>query len=635
VAGFGLDPFGTSPFGGVAEGTAAGALTRTRSLTAAAAASGAVPGTTPGDVSAARTRGLIGQPATDCLLVVFQAPGGGPTLVRECPPDLSITSSAPGGYDSMTCTLDWPSGWPAPEQLTAAAVARVIDRRNGGTIWYGQVIDPGRKTTDSAGTHRVAARGFQTVLDTTGGAVAYVDRDMGRWRWAGDYKAASGTEVQDISLGAHAGDWVAATQSVLETSVPEGAAAKGTPRTVATWQYLPGRYSEAGQDILLILGTVGAASASTWRYQIAIRNQANTVTTTVLSELVSTATGSATDFTLFRGAGSWTPDEVRSINAILQWSSTANGTQPDDFWLRWGNLAVVYNTLNRFGVPTGEVSAEVPAWRLVNDVIGRWLRDDLEITQAIAQPTELVEHATWFEGTTPREVFDFVEDLDNSNYWAVWEPGVTGRPQFEYVPWATKPRYILNASNSTIELAGGGEDLFNRAVVTYQGSKEVATTVVQGYVRELTAAGQERTLMVDLTGDGQMSLSVAQARGLRALTRANDDKATGAATITGPVFDAKLNRMIEPWEVRAGWNIVAGQGVLRADGGYVYDTAGGKRGATYRVTDAQFDAASNTCRLTLDGGTRSLFSRVRIRPPSKKKRHVKPKAPGKVSRYDP
>src|SRR5690242_1098880 len=76
----------------------------------------------------------------DALLVKFTPPSGkGGSIVRDCPSDLTFDNSAPGGHQSMSCTIDWPDGYPPPDGLAIAALAQIIDGRSGQIIWHGSV----------------------------------------------------------------------------------------------------------------------------------------------------------------------------------------------------------------------------------------------------------------------------------------------------------------------------------------------------------------------------------------------------------------------------------------------------------------------------------------------------------------
>ena len=564
----------------------------------------------------------IGLPPSDCLLVKFTPPNGrGSALVRECPDDLTFSSTAPGGHESMTCTVDWLPGHPPPDALLTAATAIVVDRRSGQTLWYGQVIDPGWTRTGTGTSHKVACQGFYTILDTEAAAVAYVDRDLSSWVPSNDYSRGSAQVVDDISLGQHSGDWVEPATSVIEEDIPKGAALDSSPNSHLGMQYLPARYGSAGQDLIMVLYSADASSGdANFDIKMLVRNQDNSVVQTVSDYSFTT---SVVDSYNYQGDGDWDMTNARSAEMRIEYVGSADETASKDYWLRWGNLAVVFQRLGRTGANAGTPTTYVTSADIVNDVIGRLLLGKLDISAAIAQPTTLIEHAAWFGGISARGIFDFLEDANPNVYWAVWEPDASDLPRFEYVPWAVRPRYVIPPDSAEIALAGGGDDLANRAVVAYQTSKGVpASVIVTGDVPDLDAAGVTRTMIVDLTGEGALSKTTAKSKGLDALKTADVQRSSGTATVFGPVLDMKTGRIIEPWEIRAGWPVVLAGGMLRADGGYPYSRTGARDGrSTFRATQVQYNAATAAAELTLDGGGRNLFNRVRRPLPSTRKQH--------------
>jgi hypothetical protein len=553
-----------------------------------------------------------GVPPRDALLVKLTPPGGrGGSVVRECPSDLVFDSTAPGGHGGMSCTIDWVDGQPPPDALAIAATAEVIDRRNGGTIWYGHVVDPGYTRTGTGAAHKISCLGFYTVLDTEARVLAYIDRDLGAWLNVNDYPAGTGQIVDDLSLGTHPQDWVDPTTSVIEQTYPQGSSLDASTPSHMTMQYLPSKYT-SGPDIVMLLASVQGRADANFRIHIRVRNAANNANDVYVVDY-DDLSPNAVDFYIAEGTGAWTTINARWAELRFEYSGSSDATASRDWWLRWGNLAVAFQRVDRNGDNAESRTPYLHVWQIVDDVIGRMLRTQLDISAAIAQPDVLVEQAAWWGGITARGVFDFIEDLYPQAYWAVWEPQADTKPRFEYLPWRTHPRYIIPPGSASIALAGGGDELFNRAVVAYQTSKGVpASVTVVGFVQELDAADVDRTMVLDVTGEGPLSKKAASARGLDALASQDILRSSGTATVFGPVYDVKSGRMIEPWEIRAGWPVVLGGGVLRADGGSAYSLTGSRDGrSTFRLTQVQYTVSSASAELTLDGGGRNLFNRVR------------------------
>lgn len=546
----------------------------------------------------------------DALLVKLLPPTGkGAAVVRDCPADLTFDNAASGGYGALSCTIDWAG--PPPDALSVGAVTQVIDRRNGNIVWYGHLVDPGYTRTGTGASHRIAATGFSSILDTQVGALAYVDRDLAGWTYAKDYPAGAAQVVDDLSLPAQPSDWVDPATSVLQLDIPEGSKLDASTPTHMTVQYLAPKYNGSGanQDIILVQGVFDGTNSADYRVKARVVTAAGTVDTVMDRDYTSTAR----DFRLIEGVGTWDIPNARVAQLRWEYAGGADAVASRDYFLRWGNLAVVFQRLDRAGNLDTTPTVYLQARHIIDDVIGRLLASKLDISTQIETPDALVEQACWWGGISARGVFDWLEDLVPDCYWAVWGPQADSQPRFEYTSWRQPPRYVIPPDSATIQLAGGGDDLINRAVVAYQTSNGVpASVVVVGDVPELDAAGLQRSMLVDLTGEGPLSTAGARAKGLDALRTQNIVRSSGTATVTGPVMDLREGRVVEPWEIRAGWPVVLAGGALRADGGRAYSLTGARDGrSTFRLTGAAYTASSGSAELTLDGGGRNLFNRVR------------------------
>src|SRR4051794_21203342 len=82
------------------------------------------------------------------------------------PDDAEITWTAPGGDDTLTCTIPWPDrGIARPDALVQNMPVRVEDRRTGEIIWQGRVADPGFTGDRGRQEFRISAVGSSHDLD--------------------------------------------------------------------------------------------------------------------------------------------------------------------------------------------------------------------------------------------------------------------------------------------------------------------------------------------------------------------------------------------------------------------------------------------------------------------------------------
>lgn len=136
----------------------------------------------------------------DALLVRFSPPGGrGEPLVFPCPPDLRFDRSVPGGAKTLSCTLYFPAGTATPPALTELAEVRVIDRRTGATVWYGDLTDPGLTAGPGGQRYAITAGGAQGRLDGWRRVYGLVDRAQESWQPVGDFAGASSSFSGDLT----------------------------------------------------------------------------------------------------------------------------------------------------------------------------------------------------------------------------------------------------------------------------------------------------------------------------------------------------------------------------------------------------------------------------------------------------
>jgi hypothetical protein len=549
------------------------------------------------------------------LLHLSTAAGVGGQMVLPCPGDLRYSIALPGGHDQLSCTLTTDSGpGDTPPQLVAGGIIQVVDRRTGAILWWGRLDDPGRAdTTGSATAYQVTASGGQSLLDGWRRAYALVDRDLANWVPDASFPsgaAAVGDAAGGSAFAIHTSDWSSDVSSAfLETSIGDGTSVPAS--SIQQWLYYPAWQnpdapSSAGIATLLFSHKSNAATTS-HQVQMYIDGTDWTSMAQVINQNFTTT---QVDLEGHAGVGSWSSGFAKT--ALLRWIySGAGKTQSGNLWNRIGNVIVCGVRYIRDGT-TWDFATTLPellSTHVFDDALGRGLNSVLEWDVSVDQPTELIDQAEWWGGISGREILDFVLSYSPQCWWGVFEPGDSGKPKASFKSWLNQPvRYII-PTQAGLSLAGGADDLANQALVIYQaGNGTTASTLVIVSVPALTAAGLTRALTVDVRDRGPISLTTAKALGRSALTQADTYRVNGTVTISEPLYDQVLGRMVQPWEIVPG-NPVRLSGVAQ-----IY-TRGDERvtnaADTFRLTGTAYDAASNTATLTLDGGGRGLISKIR------------------------
>ncbi|HNX48688.1 MAG TPA: hypothetical protein PKL08_00870 [Thermoanaerobaculaceae bacterium] len=560
--------------------------------------------------------------ALDVLLVHVADPrAGGRTKTWPCPRDLRFTTTAPGGFDTLSCTLAWPDPDTAPtDVLRAGSTVTVTDRTSGDTVWYGEVDDPGSKVRPGARAYRVTATGPRRILERVTKAYALCDRDLANWTSDRTYNQSEPTLGDGTGFTAHAGDWPTdAPDGYIESLQPDGSKLAASALMTLRYRKLQDSADALATEqraVWIFWSHISDSAHPTILNELVVRNMSGGAAQTV--NTVAQAAAQLDEAAAF-GTGAWTTDAKRMV---LRWRYTGAAiTRPDDAWTRFANVAVYFQALDKDGGlldPNTSVNS-LHVGGIMHDMLGRHLLGLVETGATVFYPNGTkIDQAEWWGGASAREIADFCQSAQPDYWWAVWEPGPSGLPRFEYRPWVTSGngvttnafRYLLHRANSRVEFAGGADDVYNTALVVYEKANgSVASVVVSGAVADLTALGVDRQTTIDLTGRGPLTASSASNLGLAELAKLDAERASGTATVTGPVMDRITGCMVDPWAVLPGWLAKTAEPPEQSYPGN--DLTRRDSVSQFRVTSVTFDAASNTAELALDGGSRSVFRRRR------------------------
>lgn len=550
------------------------------------------------------------------LLVRIEAAGRAAITV-PAPGDLRFTTTAPGGYDAMSCTIPWPRSVPAPSEIDGAPCVDVVDRATGQVVWHGRIADPGGQARPGMSGYAVLASGQQTVMDTSSAAYALVDRDLASWAPLNDLP------VGTTAVGPDAGTMTASTQDTAgvpatyaEVTIPQGAAlASGA---TASWVHLPSlRAADSRSGIVQVTGSSKASThplGSAWETNVKV-GAALAAAGKVGG--FTTPSGSQVDWAVMPGytglGGSWsTTLDGRAVVIESRYTGTAI-TAAGAYWERHSNLAVYGRRFTRGGVevrPTVGVpkTFEVTVTDVVLDVLGRLLVDVVEPAAVMESPTTVVPHAAWWDGVSARQVMEFVATLAPYCWWGIWERGTSGRPRFTFESWRRPVRYVVPPGAGDLSLGGGADNLANAALVIYlSGPEQVASVTTTVTVPVLDAERITRTVRVDVRDRGPISAAKAVEIGQNALADRGVRKTSGSVRVSGPILDRWTGRMVSPWEIRPGCVVHVPDASDRVP--VDLDTPDGA--SLLRLTSVRYDASSDSADLGLDGGSRTLLSRVR------------------------
>lgn len=546
------------------------------------------------------------------------------------PQDAQITWTAPGGDDTFTCTIPWPDrGIARPDAFTHNMPVRVEDRRSGEIMWQGRVADPGYSGDRHSQEFRLSAVGSGHDLDNISVLKNYIDRDLSHWTDLHTWPSGDLNTQDAAGFTTNFFDSLSVPpEGMLEFPWPNGTTQK--TNDYQRMCYLVG--FNAAKDML----TDDLSSRSTgpgavvpeihgirfsWMSNFANANEIGLLAgsgvagSTITLYTAAFTTGVQGDVSARDNLAAWTRDDIKFLY-LSQARTGTNVTATGDAWVRFANIHVIGKRYNRYGVDwtaTSGIEALAP-YVIVEDLLGTVLSGKFDPGQIYADNI-LIDQASWWTATPVSDILDAANEWNGDAWWGVWAPAnPDALPRLDYRYWNVSPRYTLD-DTAAIELQGGAEEWANSALVTYMRGNGVATTtratVTVPSIRRIfgssgigTLAVNTRDLSLDLTDRGAMTRAKAVELAGQMLYASATDKASGSATVRGPLMDDATGHLAQPWEIRPGWPVLVGATPNQFTSGtpLVYDGE-----STFRLTKVTYSASDDSAALELDGGQRHLF----------------------------
>lgn len=243
--------------------------------------------------------------------------------------------------------------------------------------------------------------------------------------------------------------------------------------------------------------------------------------------------------------------------------TTVGGTR---VWCAVDQVTVSGQRVDRHGanvpyvVPITTQVNSVAAGEVAEDLVGRCMRDVVDPRSVI------IEDATGFRldqcdysgrMASAGEVLDDMVRIHPDHLWRLGLVSAsTDMASFEWRPWETAARYMVDAGTATIDLDGSPDDLYDRVTVIYTDARgrrlsrtHVADPALYPDIAHLTAPRQPDPFELDeRLGSSLVAGQVANAWLGQVATRTP----AGTVTLTGPVLDMVTQQMVPPSQVRAG-----------------------------------------------------------------------------------
>lgn len=559
------------------------------------------------------------------------------------PDDAQITWTAPGGDDTLTCTIPWPDrGIARPDALVQNMPVRVEDRRTGEIIWQGRIADPGFTGDRARQEFRISAVGSAHDLDMISVVKLYVDRDPARWVNMHTFPAADVTTGDGTGFIASIYDALQIpSEYYIEMPWPQGVTmASGAKHQIS---YLTGFYAAID---MLTADSSSASAGPAYAVPEVHGLRFSWITNLALADTVSVVGGgpdSGSSVTLY--TASWTAGgqhdvDLRAASVGATWSrddftyfsifhtrTGATATAGVDQQVRIANIQVIGKRYNRYGVNITDSRNEyLSPYEIYEDMLGTVLNGRFEPGTIFGDTSVLIDHFTYWEPTSVADILAAADEWNPDTWWGVWAPSSPGGlPRLEYRSWNQAPRYTLD-DTAHVDLAGGAETWANSALITYLRGNGTPTltratinvpliTRLFGSTGADTTATRTRDMSVDITDRGPMVRQKAVEIVKAMLGAAATEKASGSTVIRAPMMDNATGRLVQPWEIRPGWPIWLGATPNQFNSGAAGPVYDGE--STFRLSKVTYQAGDDSATLEFDGGHRRI-SRGRASSPAAK-----------------
>lgn len=506
---------------------------------------------------------------------------------------VKFNKADPGGYIAASFTVDQRLGFRS-DLIQPYSRVYFYNKRNGDTVFEGDVSHPGRSVTTDGSLLEVQVEGGVARLSDWSGARIFIDRDMQAWTLS-NQSTRGGLVATGDDLGGSGTD-------ALTLSFPNSFHVEGNYRSeVAYW-----RIREAGQELgrINFSGDFGIINAS-WAVRLLV-SPPSTVSRTVTANTAG-----------FGGSGAVIGGAipVGANVGFLQfiWSSGPSSTgTADTVWVSIFDPTVVARLHLQDGTfkTTGYVD-----WLLATDVWQDLLGDMLADTfdgvnaQLDAGSGYNILQLAYPDGVTPLQVADDLMKYEPSCTYIV---GPSNRLNDKYtLTWMSRTddvRYEFIIWTDVYSTGAQPVDQYNVAVTRWKsptGLIKTTTSSTQS-IPEMDAVGRVRRFYQDLTDTTSNAANAVQANS----TVLNDHRFPqngGSVTVSRQVVDLYTGRRVQPFEIEPGYlcrivGINPSRDALNNNP---------RNGSTLcRIVTTDYDADSHSVNIGLDSEPWSLYRAI-------------------------
>lgn len=456
---------------------------------------------------------------------------GAPTFVK----------TDPGGYRSGSFVVDQRLGFRS-DMIQPYSRIFFYNKRNGDTLFEGDVTHPGRSVSDNGALLEVQVEGGAERLNDWSGPRIYVDRDMQAWTKLASTSVVSATVDAGEDRGGSGLD-------ALNLAFPMGTHVETNHRVNAIYT----RILEASQTVGRIDYTWDAGLTNVdWLVRMIVTPPNTVVRTQTLS------TGGGLSGPVTAGVGVF-PTGSNSVIAELKWigSPSSTGTVSDTSWVSLRGLVVVVEMVMKDGTarPTGTYDNLVTAPMVWEDLLGGILAASFDGPSARIDvgAARNIWQLAFPDGITPMGIADELMKFEPCTY--IVGPSKPGSDKYSltWLERSTQVRYEFNTWVDDYTAGAQPAEQYNEASSRWKtpGGGIRFTTTTQS-IPEMAAVGRTRRYFQDLgvvSGDADNATTA----NASALEEHRYPRNGGRVRVQREVVDLFTGRRVQPFEIEPSY----------------------------------------------------------------------------------
>lgn len=458
---------------------------------------------------------------------------------------VKFTKTDPGGFRSASFTVDQRLGF-RDDMIQPYSRIYIYDRRNGRTVFEGDISHPGRSMNSDGSLLDVQVEGGVERLRDWSGQRIYIDRDLAGW-----VQTANNTNGALADVGEDRGGSGA---DALTLSFPNSFHVELNYRSEVAYY----RLSDAGQDLgwFNYAWDGGHNSGSPgWLVRGITSSPSTVVRSQVLSLAGSSGSGAVVGTTF--AVGTSVPF-IQLIWTVSQVGGSNVGTA-DIVWASLMRVIVQCRYRLQDGVnflASANYDDYTTAVKVVGDILGAIVGATFDGPNARID-TGLgyqIRQLAYPDGVNALQILDDLMGFENGCTYIVGpsKPGVD-KYSFAWMARSNVPRYEFLTWMDEYSAGPQAVDQYNEVVTKWKSPNGLmrSTTSTQP-IPEMVAMGRTRRYFQDLS-DSVSDVDNATQANSAVLVDHRFPQNGGSITIGRPVVDLWTGRRVQPYEIEPGY----------------------------------------------------------------------------------